>query len=79
MFIQIPGDHLAAAHFDHEVEIQPDSPHGGGEIGDVPTSHLVCSVAPEPWNGAVVPVLALHDLPVNPRAWSTCYKLLSEL
>jgi len=37
----IPGHHLAAPDADHQVEVQPDPAHGGGEIGDIPAPHLI--------------------------------------
>ena len=48
----IPGHHFAAPDIDHQVEVEPDPAHGGGEIGDVPTPELVRSDSPEPWNGS---------------------------
>jgi hypothetical protein len=40
-FIHIPGHDLAAPYVDHQVEVQPDSPHGGWQVRDVPTQHLI--------------------------------------
>ncbi len=39
--IDIPGHDLAAPDVDHQVEVQPDPAHGGGQIGDVPAPHLL--------------------------------------
>jgi len=41
--IHIPGHDLAAPDLDHQVEVQPGPAHGGGDIRDVPTPHLVRS------------------------------------
>ncbi len=48
----IPGHHFAAPDIDHQVEVELDPAHGGGEIGDVPTPELVRSDSPEPWHGS---------------------------
>ena len=47
----VPGHHFAAPNVDHEVEIQPDSSNGGGQVGDVPTPHLIrtCCTQPRYW------------------------------
>ncbi len=43
MFIHVPGHDLAAPDVDYQVEVQSDPAHGCGEIGDVPTPHLLRS------------------------------------
>jgi hypothetical protein len=40
----IPGHHLAAPDVDHQVEIQPHTPHRGGQIGDVPRHHSIGAI-----------------------------------
>jgi len=40
-FGDIPGHNLAAPDVDHQLEVQPDPAHGGGEIGDVPAPELI--------------------------------------
>ena len=40
----IPGHHLVAPHIDYQVEVQPHTPHRGGQIGDVPAPNLVWPV-----------------------------------
>ena len=62
--LDIPGHHLSAPDVDHQVEIQPDPTHSGGQIGDVPAPHLIRTCGPQPWNrsgllrepGATTPV-----------------------
>ena len=39
--LHIPSHHLAAPNVHHQVEIQPDSPHTGGQVGDVPTPDFI--------------------------------------
>ena len=48
----IPSHDLAALDVDHDLRAFPDPAYGGGQTGDVPTPHLVCSLGPAPWNGA---------------------------
>ncbi len=40
-FGDIPSDDLAAPDVDHQIEVQPNATHGGGQVGDVPAPHLV--------------------------------------
>ncbi len=39
--IHIPGHDLADTDVNHQVEVQPNPPHGGGQIGDIPAPHLI--------------------------------------
>ena len=32
----IPGHHFAAPDVDHQIEVEPDTTHAGGQVGDVP-------------------------------------------
>ncbi len=41
-FCDVSGHHLAAPDVDHQIEVQPNATHGGGQVGDVPAPHLVC-------------------------------------
>ena len=49
-FIHIPGHDLAAPGVDHQVEVQPDPAHGGWQVRDDPTPHLIGFCGQEPWH-----------------------------
>ena len=46
----IPGHHLSAPDVDPQVEVQPHTAHGSGEIGDVPAPNLIVPCGPQAWN-----------------------------
>ena len=41
----IPGHHFAAPDVDHQIEVEPDTTDAGGQVGDVPTPHLIGPLA----------------------------------
>ena len=50
--IHIPGHNLSAPDVDHQIEVQPDPAHGGGQIRDDPAPELVRSCGSEPWHAS---------------------------
>jgi len=40
-FGDIQGHHFAAPYLDHQVGLQPNTAHGGRQVGDIPDPHLV--------------------------------------
>ena len=49
-FSDIPGHHLAAPDVDHQIEVEPDAPDAGGQVGDVPAPDLIRPVSPQARN-----------------------------
>ena len=43
----IPGHHLAAPDVDHQVEVEPHTPHRGRQEADVPAPNLVRAICSE--------------------------------
>lgn len=54
-FGDIPGDDLAAPDVDHQIEVKPDAPDAGQQIGDVPTPHLIRPRCTQPRYWARIP------------------------
>jgi len=48
----IPGHHFAAPDVDNQVKVSPHATDAGGQVGDVPTPHLIGASGLESWHGA---------------------------
>lgn len=46
--LDVPGHDLAAPDIHHQVEVQPDAPHAGRKVGDVPAPELIRPVSTSP-------------------------------
>ena len=44
----IPVHNLPAPDVEHQIEVQPRTSHGGGQVGDVPAPHLIRPGRPKP-------------------------------
>ena len=48
----IPGHHLAAPDVDHQIEVQPHTPHRGRQKADVPRPDRIGAIRSQPRHGA---------------------------
>jgi len=48
----IPGHHLAAPDVDHQAEVQPHTPHHGGQKADIPAPYPVWAIRHQARHGA---------------------------